>query len=325
MELNLNFINKIIKEKNGKIVFSYENTVIFHEEEIFQTIEKEYIKPSRDLELYIKKLKRFSKIDILIEDGYYKTAEFVILKDEVSEEKLETFVKYQVKELLNEEDIDEYFIKYFKKNNQDETYIVYILERDFIEDLVEFFLRNRLKAGRIILDRENNFCIDDYDILLKKNSSISVDKKSIIIMVVLILSFCILKTYNFTLTKKIKEIDKEIILSDTELNRIKLVSDELDTEVLELQEKLGNLSEEKEFFQKKIMEALKIIPESVRAENIYYEKGFLNIKGFSSEENSLFKFLMYLEKDKNILSAKYDYITKKDNYYEFFIEIKVQE
>ena len=58
-------------------------------------------------------------------------------------------------------------------------------------------------------------------------------------------------------------------------------------------------------------------------ENIYFEKNILNIKGISNEEKYIFNFLEFLEKDKKIEKVKYDYIVKRENFYEFFLEVKV--
>lgn len=67
-----------------------------------------------------------------------------------------------------------------------------------------------------------------------------------------------------------------------------------------------------------------MMPENITAENIYLEKNILTIKGNSLDENSLFEYSKILEKDSRIEKVVYDYIIKKENFYEFFLELKVQ-
>lgn len=98
----------------------------------------------------------------------------------------------------------------------------------------------------------------------------------------------------------------------------------LEKEISVLKEKLEEFSKNKEYFNDKIFRILKMMPENITAENIYFEKNILTIKGNSLDENSLFEYSKILEKDSRIEKVVYDYIIKKENFYEFFLELKVQ-
>lgn len=317
--------NNFFKENRGKILFSDE--VIIYEvkadkEEIFQKINSDISKVIKKLEIYLKKLKKFSEIDIYIDDFYFRKTEIEVLADEVPKEKLETYMEYSAKEFLNESSLEEYFLKYYKKS--DEVYVLYIFERNFIEDLIEFFLKNRITAGKILIkDSENEeFSINDYDNLLKRNQNFKIDKRAVILILFVFVGAVIIKFYDLKVKNEIELINKNIIIAEDKVNEIKLNYDELEREVLELEEKLGNLDIKKEYFSVKVFTVLKAMPENIRAENIYYEKNNLNIQGKSLDEESLFEFLRVLEKNEKILAARYDYIINRGNYYEFLLELK---
>ena len=325
----MKFIKRFLHEKNGKIVFSYEEVEIFEEDKIFQKIDGENLFLSKDFELYLTKLQRFSNLDICIKEGYFKNIHLEISKDEVSEENLEKYIEYEIKEILNENDLnslDDYFIKYFKIDDikmEKEIYSVYILQREFVEDLVEYSLKNRLKIGKIVLDENQNFFIDNYDLLLHKNSDISISKKEILVILTIFLIFAGIKIYNSSLKNEILKIEKKIAVSENRLNENKEEMNRLQEEILQIKEDIENLDMPKEYIGEKILRILKMMPESMIAEKIYYEKGFLNIKGNGVAETALFDFLKYLEKDSRVISAKYDYIIKKDMGYEFALEVRV--
>lgn len=334
MELNLKYINKIlnniIKKSKGSIIFSEDKVIILEEEKIFQEIDEENVIPSKALELYIKKIKRFSQTDIFIQEGYFKTVEIRVIKDEVSEKNLEKYIELELKEILGTENsqetediFDEYFIKYFKNPEEEEIYTVYILERNFIEDLVEFFLKNKLNTGKIYLNKENDFCIDDYDLLLKRGDKFSINKKAVAGAGLIFLCSFMIKIYDYNLREKIREAEKSIVILDDELNTNKITADKIEKEIEELKIKIKKISSEKEYFQEKILKILEIIPDEITAENIYYEKGFLNITGISQDETSLFYFLSVLEKNPKVLFCRYDYIQKEENRYKFLMELKI--
>ena len=81
----MKFIDKFLEKKKGKIVFSVDETIIYEEENIFQTIENTGENTLKYLNLYIKKLKGFSETDIFINEGYFKIFETEAENDEVSE------------------------------------------------------------------------------------------------------------------------------------------------------------------------------------------------------------------------------------------------
>ena len=132
-----------------------------------------------------------------------------------------------------------------------------------------------------------------------------------------------IRIYNFKIEKEIKSLNQKILFKEEKVNKIKTEHDILEKEITALNEKLEESSQEKEYFSEKVLRIFENIPENITVENIYFEKNILNIKGISDEEKYIFNFLEFLEKDKKIEKVKYDYIVKRENFYEFFLEVKV--
>ena len=316
-------INNFFKEKKGKIYFSEE--VIIYEtlkekDEIFQTLDFEEGNIAKRFALYIKKLKNLS-FEIVIDKMFFKKFEITAEEDEVSEENTEKYIEYSVKELLETGDLDDYFIKYFKEDRG--KYIVFIFEREFIEGLVEFALENRLKIEKIKIKDEKEYILNDYDVLLNGRKDLKIDKKIVIFILILFFLFLSIRIYNFKIEKEIENLNQKILLKEEEVNKIKTEHDTLEKEIAVLNEKIKESSQEKEYFSEKILRIFENAPENITVENIYFEKNILNIKGISNEEKYIFNFLEFLEKDKKIEKVKYDYIVKRENFYEFFLEVKV--
>ena len=316
-------INNFFKEKKGKICFSEE--VIIYEilkekAEIFQTLDFEEGNIAKRFALYIKKLKNLS-LEIVIDKMFFKKFEITAEEDEVSEENTEKYIEYSVKELLETGDLDDYFIKYFKEDRG--KYIVFIFEREFIEGLVEFALENRLKIEKIKIKDEKEYILNDYDVLLNGRKDLKIDKKIVIFILILFFLFLSIRIYNFKIEKEIENLNQKILLKEEEVNKIKTEHDTLEKEIAVLNEKIKESSQEKEYFSEKILRIFENIPENITVENIYFEKNILNIKGISDEEKYIFDFLEFLEKDEKIEKVKYDYIVKRENFYEFFLEVRM--
>ena len=244
-------INNFFKEKKGKIYFSDE--VIIYEtvkekDEIFQTLDFEEGNIARRLALYIKKLKNLS-LEIVIDKMYFKKLEITAEEDEVSEENTEKYIEYSVKEFLEERDLDDYFIKYFKEDNG--KYIIFIFEREFIEGIIEFILENRLKIEKIIIKDEKEYILNDYDILLNGSKDLKVDKKVVIFILILLFLFLFIRISNFKIEKEIGTLNQKILLKEEEVNKIKTEHDTLEKEIVDLNEKLEESSQKKNIFQKK--------------------------------------------------------------------------
>ena len=316
-------INNFFKKKRGKIYFSDEVIIyetIKEKDEIFQTLDFEEGNIARRFNLYIKKLKNLS-LEIVIDKMYFKKLEITAEEDEVSEENTEKYIEYSVKEFLEIRDLDDYFIKYFKEENG--KYIIFIFEREFIEGIIEFVLENRLKIEKIIIKDEKEYILNDYDILLNGSKDLKIDKKAVIFILILLFLFLFIRIYNFKIEKEIGTLNQKILCKEEEVNKIKIEHDILEKEIVDLNEKIEKNSQEKEYFSEKILRIFENIPENITVENIYFEKNILNIKGISDEEKYIFDFLEFLEKDKKIEKVKYDYIVKRENFYEFFLEVKV--
>lgn len=315
--------DNFFKERKGKIYFSDEITIYetFDEkDEVFQTLDFEDGNIIKRLGLYVKRLKKLS-LKVVIDRMYFKKIEIAAEEDEVSEENTEKYIEYSVKEFLGINSIDEYFIKFFKENS--EKYIVFIFERDFIEELIEFFLENRLKIEKIIIEDEKEYILNDYDILLKGKNSLGADKKYAVLIFILLFLFLSIRIYNLKIEKEVESLNKKILLKEEEVNKIKTEHDALEKEIIFLKEKMKESLQEKEYISEKIFRIFESMPENMTVENIYFEKNILNIRGISDEEKTIFNFLEFLEKDKKIENVKYDYIIKKENFYEFFLELKV--
>ena len=316
-------INNFFKKKRGKIYFSDEVIIyetIKEKDEIFQTLDFEEGNIAKRFALYIKKLKNLS-LEIVIDKMFFKKFEITAEEDEVSEENTEKYIEYSVKELLETGDLDDYFIKYFKEDRG--KYIVFIFEREFIEGLVEFALENRLKIEKIKIKDEKEYILNDYDVLLNGRKDSKIDKKTVIFILILLFLFLSIRIYNFKIEKEIENLNQKILLKEEEVNKIKTEHDTLEKEIAVLNEKIKESSQEKEYFSEKILRIFENAPENITVENIYFEKNILNIKGISDEEKYIFDFLEFLEKDEKIEKVKYDYIVKRENFYEFFLEVKV--
>ena len=150
-----------------------------------------------------------------------------------------------------------------------------------------------------------------------------IDKKIVIFILILFFLFLSIRIYNFKIEKEIENLNQKILLKEEEVNKIKTEHDTLEKEIAVLNEKIKESSQEKEYFSEKILRIFENAPENITVENIYFEKNILNIKGISDEEKYIFNFLEFLEKDKKIEKVKYDYIVKRENFYEFFLEVKV--
>ena len=316
-------INNFFKEKKGKIYFSEE--VIIYEtlkekDEIFQTLDFEEGNIAKRFALYIKKLKNLS-LEIVIDKMFFKKFEITAEEDEVSEENTEKYIEYSVKELLETGDLDDYFIKYFKEDKG--KYIVFIFEREFIEGLVEFALENRLKIEKIKIKDEKEYILNDYDVLLNGRKDLKIDKKTVIFILILFFLFLSIRIHNFKIEKEIENLNQKILLKEEEVNKIKTEHDTFEKEIAVLNEKIKESSQEKEYFSEKILRIFENAPENITVENIYFEKNILNIKGISDEEKYIFDFLEFLEKDEKIEKVKYDYIVKRENFYEFFLEVRM--
>lgn len=316
-------IDNFFKEKKGKIYFSDEVIIyetIKEKDEIFQTLDFEEGNIAKRLALYIKKLKNLS-LEIVIDKMYFKKMEITAEEDEVSEENTEKYIEYSVKEFLEERDLDDYFIKYFKEDRG--KYIAFIFEREFIEGLIEFILENRLTIEKIKIKDEKEYILNDYDVLLNGRKDLGIDRRAVIIVLIFIFLFLSIRIYNFKIEKEIENLNQKILLKEEEVNKVKTEHDTLEKEITILNEKIENNAQEKEYFSEKILRIFKNIPENITVENIYFEKNILNIKGVSDEEKYIFDFLEFLEKDEKIEKVKYDYIVKRENFYEFFLEVKV--
>lgn len=298
----------------GKIVFSDEISIYEinnNEEEIFQEMDAEIKK----LELYVKKLKNLY-LGIYIDEFYFKKIEVEIEKDDVLAENLEKYMEYSVKEFLDEESVENYFIKYFEISEG--LYEVFIFERDFIEELIEFIIKNKLKIENIYIKDKNSYTINDYDSLIKRKSDIVGLAKYIFLVFLFIFVFLGIKFYNSKLENKKDMLNKNIIEKEEEVKKIKKDLDLVEKEISNLNEKIKESTKSKEYFEDKIYRILKIMPENMVVENIYFEKNIFTIKGKSYDEESLFEFLNIFENDDKIEKVVYDYIVKKENIYEFF-------
>ena len=151
--------------------------------------------------------------------------------EKIDEEILLSMEKWE--DIENESEIENYFIKYFKKS--EEIYTVFIFERDFIEELIEFFLISKIKVEKIIIKNEE-YILDNYDTLLKKNNT-ELTKLYVILGVMLFLFFGIVKIYNLKIEKEIEILNKNILLEEEKLNNLKLEHDTIEKEIIGLKKR----------------------------------------------------------------------------------------
>lgn len=303
-------IKNIFKKRYGKIKISDEKIDLYIENEI---ISKENLEELR------KDLKKVFKTEIYLEKSCYKEMEIPIDED-IEEQDIEKLIGYEVRNCFEIEDIDIFFIKFFKER---ENYRVFLIDRDFLESTIQFFLKNSFKVEKIVIESEKEYFINDYDTLLKPKSYEIFKRENIFFILFIFIVFLFIKIYNFNLKSKIINLEEKIYIEEQEINDLKKEYNNLSEKLEEKKIEIKNLSYEKEYFENKILKVINMIPDDIYILNLYYEKGFLNIKGISHSKQSLFKFLDCLEKDKNIKESRFDYIIKKEKLFEFYIEIKV--
>lgn len=303
-------IKNIFKKRYGKIKISDEKIDLYIENEI---ISKENLEELR------KDLKKVFRTDIYLEKSCYKEMEIPVDED-IEDKDIEKLIGYEVRNSFEIEDIDIFFIKFFK---EEENYKIFLIDRDFLESTIQFFLKNSFKVEKIVIESEKDYFINDYDTLLKSKSYEAFKRENIFFILFIFTVFLFIKIYNFNLKSKIGDLEEKIYIEEQRINNLKEEYNELSEKLKEKEIEIKNLSYKKEYFEDKILKVINMIPDDIYILNLYYEKGFLNIKGVSHTKQSLFKFLDCLEKDKDIKESRFDYIIKKEKLFEFYIEIKV--
>lgn len=313
-----------MKSKNNEGIILFSNEIFIYEKinneyELFEEIELKDQNYLENLNLYIKKLKKLD-LTIYIKNYHFREITLQILKSEVHEKDIEEYVNEYLKEDLNEENLNNYFIKFFK--TQDEEYKIFVLDSEFIEEIIEFIIENKLKIKNIFIKGESDFLVDDYDKIIKK---VPIKNLNFLIfyLFLIFISFSGIKLYTHIIKKDVEEKNNIIISKNETIDTLKSKQKNIESELNNLKEKINTNINNKKYFKNSILKIIKLTPNEITLKYIYYEKEKLIIEGYSKNKDQIFSFLETLEKNQNTDKVKYDYITNENNHYNFSFELKV--
>ncbi|MDP0507016.1 MAG: hypothetical protein Q7K47_07350 [Fusobacterium sp. JB019] len=302
--------------KNNKqiiyIVFSKSDLKIYNNNK--QIIFKFYLNKLDHQKIYNKIKKYIVKKEIIIcfEEGAYIKKE--ILEEEVF--KIENYIQELCMENLKKE-TDDLFIETYKLNQK---YIIYIFERDFMEKIIEIFIKNRISVKGIYIDIDLKNKIDDYDLILNQIKRINFNLiLSCMIIIIVFLGIKIFENKLFNIIKNIKE--QNCIIKNENY--------QLKNQINKKNSKNKNVNKTKEIksIKNNIKRNFFLVLSYINRDIIITKYNIYNIKikleGYVMDEKKLFKFMEKIESDKNVKSLKYDYIEKKENKYIFCLEIEV--
>lgn len=285
--------------------------------------DEEVEKINRTFSYLDEDLKKIKKIFLRKKVNFIFKDDFFIKKELLDKEKLEYIdVKRYIKnELLEnlEKEKDFYSVNYFY--NENEECEIFIYEEGIISNFIEFLLKENINVEEIYFSEK--YILTDYKEVLKNN------KKDNIFWIILIIGLVLGISYGGNLyCKKVLETQleeiknnfysKEKILNDkkTELESIK-------TEIEFLKKEISKNNIKNKKFLNEIMWIINIAPNSLGFNKVYWEKGNIIINGAGDRLEDILYFIKLLENDERIEKLNYDYIIKKENIYDFILELKV--
>lgn len=308
---------KFFKTEEVDLYISEDRLQVYSGKKELITKRREFISLGEDLEK-IKNLFKNRGLNIILEEDIFLKKEF-LEKEDAEEINIKKYIEQEILSNLSEEK-DFYFSCYFF--DKDENCEIFILEEVIITTLIEFLLKNRIKVKEIYVVNKKNI-LKDYKKLFSESGKTSLKKIIFSFTIVLILIFMINLVVKKDFEEKLKFQKDNYQLKETNLNLKK-------TELEKLNEKLINLEKEKltdDIFNKKFMEEIfwliNILPQECQLERLIWKKGEIILKGDAQNLDSLFKFGSMVEKDRRIEKINFDYIQKKDEDYEFILEVKL--
>lgn len=309
------------KKNNGDLIFS--DKIILSENNNEDNISIDVTRQDYFdiLKNYLKKLKSLN-LTIYLEKEVFETLELDVSDEDLDIDDIEDYVKFRIKESYDDIVLDDFFFKYYEMDNG--LYKIFIFYRVFIEELIEFIIENNLVIQKIVIrdDLKDEYILDDYDsFVISKNNNKKTHYVFLIIVICIIISFLVLKFYNYKLQNKIASCDIKISSKERIIDNLKIEQEKLENTVLNLKNK--NKFQKKETFEDKIFRILKLIPDDIILSYIHFENNKLTLKGNAENKNSIFSLIEILDKDSQITKNKYDYVVKQQNFYVFLIEVTV--
>lgn len=282
------------------------------------TIKREFISLGEDLEKIKKRLKS-KEIDIILDEEFFLQKVF-LEKEDASELNIKRYVEQEILKNFSEEKDFYFFCYFFDKERNCEIFIV---EEFIISGLIEFVLKNNLKIMEIYISNKDNI-LKDFKMLLSKNKNNIFSRKIKISIFLLLIIFISSYFYITGLKNKINILKSNYYLNEKKLNLNKTKLEEIKKEIEIL--KIKNNSKEINYskFTKKIFWIVNIIPESCEISYFYFEKNNLILKGNGNKLEEIFQFVKKLEKDKRIEEINFDYILRKEGFFEFSLEVKLE-
>ncbi|NME36263.1 hypothetical protein [Fusobacterium sp. FSA-380-WT-3A] len=268
----------------------------------------------------LKKIKRIflrKKVNFIFKDDFF------IKKELLDKEKLEYIdVKRYVKnELLEdlEEEKDFYSVNYFY--NENEECEIFVYEEGVISNFIEFLLKENINVEEIYFSEK--YILKDYKEVLKNNKKDNLFWIILIIGIVLGISYGGNLYYKKVLETQLEEVKNNFYSKEKILNSKKTDLENIKTEIEFLKKEISKNNIKNKKFLNEIMWIISIAPNSLGFNKVYWEKGNIIINGAGDRLEDILYFIKLLENDERIEKLNYDYIIKKENIYDFILELKV--
>lgn len=268
----------------------------------------------------LKKIKRIflrKKVNFIFKDDFF------IKKELLDKEKLEYIdVKRYVKnELLEdlEEEKDFYSVNYFY--NENEECEIFVYEEGVISNFIEFLLKENINVEEIYFSEK--YILKDYKEVLKNNKKDNLFWIILIIGIVLGISYGGNLYYKKVLETQLEEVKNNFYSKEKILNSKKTDLENIKTEIEFLKKEISKNNIKNKKFLNEIMWIINIAPNSLGFNKVYWEKGNIIINGAGDRLEDILYFIKLLENDERIEKLNYDYIIKKENIYDFILELKV--
>lgn len=310
---------KFLKRETITLKISEDKIDIISLKKEMTSIRREFISLEEDLE----KIKKFfirKDINIILEENIFLKKVFLD-KEDASEINIKKYIEQEILENLSE-DKDFYFSCYFFDKN--ENCEIFIGEEVFISTLIEFILKNNLNILNIYVEKED-YILKDYEKLLKSNKKSSFSKIILGFIFLLLFIFILNYFYKNSLERKREILKKEYYSKEKTIDIKKKKLEDIKSQIVFLEkEKL-----ERNIFHKKFIEEvfwiINILPRSCDIKTLYLENKNVILEGRSQNIQELFKFMSNLEKDKRIEKVNFDYISKKEEIYNFILELRLED
>ena len=311
----LQFIKRIKKT----FLISLEEIKIIEDNKEILTEKREYVLINKDIEKLKKYIKK-GEVDIILEEDIFFYTE-VVDKEKSEYINIKKYIKNEVLPKFSEEK-ENYYFCYFQ--TEEGAYELFVGEDKIIKNFIEFLIKYNIKVSGIFLSSTKKYEILDFKQVLKFNKDPKINKKILFTLVLIGFFFIGNNIYEKKLVKRNNQIKKMMYEKERILNENKFNLEEIKKRIKSLEEKEHGKNIGNEKFQKKIMWIIEEVSSKIKLEYLHYEKNNLILKGQTKSLKKLFIVILNLEKNREIEKLTYDYILKKENMYEYLLELKVK-